>query len=202
MNSEPKPMDPEALYHLRDALAQDRSAISHDFVQALLDDRDHQAAKVEAAERELAAINKMGKELAVVLGEDDPHHPLDLLADCVMLELRQVRAEVARLRSRARVEAEDVERAGVTWRHVEAWLRDKGWTTPRVDAYGWVTSWASLNLEQHDLARADRSEAERVAQAVDYLSDALTPSRPGFDIVEEMAAIELAEVGHPREPEL
>jgi chorismate mutase len=43
---------------------------------------------------------------------------LDLLADRDGLA-----SEVARLRARVRVEAEDVERAGVTWAHVEECLK-------------------------------------------------------------------------------
>jgi hypothetical protein len=49
---------------------------------------------------ELADINKVGAELAEVLGEGDPDHPLDVLAACVMQQLRDARSEVVRLQAR------------------------------------------------------------------------------------------------------
>lgn len=111
----------------------------------------------------------------------------------------EAEAEVARLRSRVRVEAEDVERAGVTWAHVVAWLAAKGWTTPKADRFGWLSSCNSTNLDQHDLARDEGSEAERVAMAVDYLA-ADVFNRPGLDILGEMAAIETSKTKTSAQP--
>jgi hypothetical protein len=53
-----------------------------------------------------------------------------------MRQRDELQAEVQRLRSRVRVEAEDIERAHVTWKHVEAWLHEKRprYPTPRADA--------------------------------------------------------------------
>jgi hypothetical protein len=90
--STPKPMDPERLAMLR-RLHADRFVLAGDMIDELLADRDCLAA-------ELAAINVMGADLAKTLGEDDPHHPLDVLAASVMHQLREARTEVARLRAR------------------------------------------------------------------------------------------------------
>lgn len=109
MDSEPKPMDPERLARLRShANGETVLRFIREELVELLADRDHHAKRAEQAETELAAINKTGHDLARVLGEDDPHHPLDVLAASVMHQLREARAEVAQLR--ARVEADDVGR--------------------------------------------------------------------------------------------
>jgi predicted nucleotidyltransferase len=116
MDSEPKPMNPERLAEYRRSVDAAKQASARVFpiyawhdVESLLDDRDHHALRAAAAERDLAAINNLGLELAKVLGEDDPHHPLDVLAASVMHQLREARAEVARLRACAHVEDEPSE---------------------------------------------------------------------------------------------
>jgi len=161
-------------------------------VAELTADRDRHARRAEAAtvraDLHDTAVKMLCRDFAITASDPDRMHAVDA-ALVAAGHHRKLQAEVLRLRARVRVEVGDI--AGVTWAHVEAWLTAKGWTTPRVDSYGWVTSWNSTNLEQHDLARADRPEAERVAQAVDYLADALIPPRSGFVLLDEMAAIEV-----------
>jgi hypothetical protein len=139
---------------------------------------DRLLGRIETLEAEIAGINKMGAELAVVLGEDDPHHPLDVLAASVMHSLREARAEVARLRTRVRVEAEDVERAGVTWAHVEPWLRANGWVKVELGY------WRSSALMNYDFGPGETAVDTTNKMAAHY-------HRAALDILDEMAAIEV-----------
>lgn len=56
-------------------------------------------------------------------------HALTTAVEALRARAENAESEIARLRARVRVEAEDVERAGVTRVHVEAWLAANGWTT-------------------------------------------------------------------------
>jgi hypothetical protein len=118
---DPKPMDPEALDHLRHALAQGPYAIAHDFVRALLDDRDYQELLIARQDAELEA---------------GPPSEMEL-------RLLHATREIARLRARVRVESEDVERAGVTWERFVAWA-EAGHTEMHANVRGNVTEDAPI----------------------------------------------------------
>jgi hypothetical protein len=83
------------------------------------------------------------------------------------VEMTKLRAEVARLRARVRVEAEDVERAGVTWAHVEACLKR---SDPEVD-----------------IARLCRLWGAGIERLIDQI--ARNESVSTWDILDEMAAM-------------
>jgi hypothetical protein len=94
-----------------------------------------------------------------------------------------LRAEVARLRARIRVEAEDVVRARVTRAHDEAWLAANGWETLTHED-GWL-SFVAPDGPHVDVHLRDWSSA----QAVGAL--ARLTRRAGLDILDEMAAVPL-----------
>lgn len=107
--------------------------------------------------------------------------------------IRSLAAEVARLRSRVRVEASDVERAGVTREHFEAWLRTNGWEPLRgagVTSDGRFVNWTRRAGRYSSLDSVSVFEAslpERIAQSISTL--ARHHNRPGLDILDEMAAM-------------
>jgi hypothetical protein len=86
-----------------------------------------------------------------------------------------LKAENASLRSRVRVEAEDV--AGLTLAHVHAWER----------ANGLETSEVNKRSDEHALARGRGHGL--LAQLV--RDNARRTGRPGLDILDEMAAMEV-----------
>jgi hypothetical protein len=92
--------------------------------------------------------------------------------------IETLEAEVADLRDDVRVEAKHVERAGVTWRHVEAWLTAKGWT--QVDR-GY---WRSSVLMNYDFGPGETAVDTVNKMAAHY-------HRAALDILDEMAAIEV-----------
>jgi hypothetical protein len=89
----------------------------------------------------------------------------------------EARAEVTRLRARVRVEAEDVERAGLKLALVHAWERTNGHRTSDVDRLA----------DEHALARGRGHGL--LAQFV--RNNARVSGRPGLDILDEMAAMPL-----------
>jgi hypothetical protein len=150
----PKPMDPERLARARSMLAHvvPHGVVSEAFAAELLADRDHHAA--EAAQLNAMIIARQDAELAA-----GPPSEMEL-------RLLHATREVARLRARVRVEAEDVERAGVTWERARAWR----------DAHGVGSS----------LLCSDR---ESIAWYIGTQAVAL--QRCGLDILDEMAAMEV-----------
>jgi len=94
-------------------------------------------------------------------------------------------AEVARLRARVRVEVEDVERAGVTRAHVEAWLHaNPRWESRPNGVWIWKPSNGGAFTTLTDDKRPDE-----LANAVQWFAS--REQRPGLDILDEMAAIPL-----------
>lgn len=96
-------------------------------------------------------------------------------------ERDEARAEVARLRARVRVDAEDVARSGVTWRHVEAWLRGAGWTK-RATASGSV-----FRPENDTWTKVLIGGIGGPARAANIIADYV--KRPSLDIIDEMASM-------------
>jgi hypothetical protein len=92
-------------------------------------------------------------------------------------ERDQAMGEVVRLRARVRVEAEDVERAGLKLALVHAWERTNGHRTSDVDRLA----------DEHALARGRGHGL--LAQFV--RNNARVSGRPGLDILDEMAAMTL-----------
>jgi hypothetical protein len=86
------------------------------------------------------------------------------------VEREQLRAEVARFRARVRVEAEDVERVGVTREHAFAWARAHS---------GYV----------------GRLGVGTVMCIVGYVNSGTWPGKCAFDILDEMAAMPLSSDG-------
>jgi hypothetical protein len=96
-------------------------------------------------------------------------------------ERDEARSEVARLRARVRVESEDVERAGVTLSKVRAWLLDHDLLAEPNTMWG--DRWAGYGYLHH----SDRSKD--IANAIGNLVRGVR--RPGLDILDEMAAMEV-----------
>lgn len=99
-------------------------------------------------------------------------------------ERDEARAEVTRLRSRVRIEAEDVERAGVTRTHVESWLlANLRWEPLGNRRWSWKPAnggaFTSLSDGNHRGMLAD--DVHWIAQR---------EQRPGLDILDEMAAMQ------------
>jgi hypothetical protein len=210
--TDPKPMDPADLIRLR-GMATGCSEYDG-LVDALFADRDYQERRAEQAERERdEALNNVATAHANARDEDDAdallrgwlagagdrektqqwlngENPWWHEANEDARAVERLQAEVTRLRARVRVQAEDVERAGVMRDHVEAWLRANGWGTPTPDKYGWTSAESETGVELVDLWRTDGSTP--VAQTVCFIADDV--QRPGLDILDEMAA-------QPLEPE-
>ena len=134
---ESRPIDPARLALLREP--DGCACASPELVKALLDDRDYQAQRADAAE----ANYRFMVERSAGGGRLDGYRELGQRAADAERERDEARAEVARLRSRVRVEAEDVARAGVTLAHVHAWER----------ANGHRTSVVNKRSDEHALAR-------------------------------------------------
>jgi hypothetical protein len=106
---------------------------------------------------------------------------VDRLTEAWRVETARLQAEVSRLRARVRVEAEDVERAGVTRTHIEAWLVANEWTTESMA--GWLT-FVAPSGEHVDVWMDDWRQP--LAKAIIAL---VRPARRcGLDILDEMAA--------------
>lgn len=114
--------------------------------------------------------------------EDYPGRLAVLLA-----ERNKLADEVARLRARVRVEAGDVERAGVTRAHVEAWLRANGWApSPREGTVfgpnGRGSMWRAIERDARGVELYERGMLHESINAAAYHFQ-----RPGLDILDEMA---------------
>jgi hypothetical protein len=124
--------------------------------------------------------------LAVLLATAGYDHPL------------AAREEIARLRARVRVEAEDVERAGVTAEKVNAWLDAQTKVVEGVSIHPWVrvkTIEHGIHAGAHwthfmfDGVLDVWNNASSVANAIDRIARFMR--RPGLDILDEMAALEV-----------
>ena len=113
------------------------------------------------------------------------------LADRARLADTASVAEVARLRARVRVEAEDVEWAGVTRAHVEAWLCANGWS-PSSRETGWNSHhgtsamWRAVDRDERGVSLYERGMIPESVNTIAYHF-----KRPGLDILDEMAAMQL-----------
>lgn len=103
-------------------------------------------------------------------------------------EARSIIDEVARLRARVRVEAEDIERVGLTGAQTEAWLLANGWRrTGRLYSDG-TSHWAWGDGGTDVLACDDATVMEWTLRTVVRVH-----ARPGLDILDEMAAMPVTE---------
>ena len=96
--------------------------------------------------------------------------------------LEELEIELTRLRARARVEADDVERAGVTWAQLAAWAA-AGETkahmgTRRLVGYFAADGWEPQGSEA----------AEAIADKINWMVDECEPGRSALDILGEIAA--------------
>lgn len=128
--------------------------------------------------------------LAVLLATAGLEHPARV--EALRADLLSAREEIARLRARVRVEAADVERAGVTRAHVEAWLRANGWQPSSgimaKTSEGPFTNWQiGAGRDQRWVSVFD--SATRIAQVIGSVAD--VHGRVHLDILDEMAAIEV-----------
>jgi hypothetical protein len=140
-------------------------------------DAECEAARIAGAmNHAMALARKMDGKPTATLGLD------------VEAENERLRAEVARLRARVRVEADDVERLGLTRAHVEAWLRmNPRWESSTSGAWHWKPANGGVFTTLSDGKRSDE-----LADDVHWL--AKREQRSGLDILEEMATTT------PREP--
>lgn len=175
-----KPMDPKRLADMRARLAMHGlvgNAKTRNLCAELLADRDYHAQRADEAERERDEARQLADDATALLA-----------------------AEVRRLRARVRVEAEDVERAGVTRAHLEAWLRANQWA-PTTES-GWkgfsdgstvsTQTWRPAPYNARGVTIEEWDRAEAVVNSIRTMAYHL--ARPGLDILDEMAAMEL---GHP-----
>jgi hypothetical protein len=176
--SDPTPMDPERLGLLR-GWAQARVMIGSDYVREMLADRDHQERRAVQAEQ--LGGGEFDLRTLQVLGERPGGACSDSVAG-IGSRIVRLEAEVARLRARVRVDADDVERAGLTRAHVEAWLRTSGWETLTHES-GWL-SFVSPDGPHVDVHLRDGWSSAQVVNALARLT-----RNPGLDILDEMAAM-------------
>jgi hypothetical protein len=122
-------------------------------------------------------------------------HPSDVMISSAQVrplleradaEIAALRAEVTRLRARVQVEAEDVERAGVTRAQVEAWLGANGWRKAERNYPDGTTHWVRGDGGYSVLACPDAHVMALTVQAAADVSE-----RRGLDILDEMAAMPL-----------
>lgn len=172
---EPNPMDPERL-----ALARKRATLKtatelHSLLAELLADRDGQEDRAVKAERNhaqhLDLLGRIEADLRRALAEARSR------AD-------QLDAEVTRLRARASVEAEDVERAGVTRAQIEAWLATNGWRNSGRQYSDGTSYWVRGDGGTGVLACSDA-----VQTVLTFADLAHIHNRAGLDILDEMAAM-------------
>jgi hypothetical protein len=215
--TDPKPMDPADLIRLR-GMATGCSEYDG-LVDALFADRDYQERRAEQAERERdEALNNVATAHANARDEDDAdallrgwlagagdrektqqwlngENPWWHEANEDARAVERLQAEVTRLRARVRVQAEDVERVGVTPTKAEAWLESKGWagTRTRDSARLWEISGAFVWI-QHD-AKDAWYEREALVTAItgiaSYYRRRRVPGLCGLDILDEMAAMQV-----------
>lgn len=114
------------------------------------------------------------------------------------MELRLLDAtrEVARLRARVRVEAEDVERAGVTPAKCDAYMQSQGWE--KMDEGGWApATWErDADLTKRPMKARDEILADIAFGWDNYVAECIDGivahgDRCGLDILDEMAALEV-----------
>lgn len=179
--TESKPMDPESLACARDYAAgvppRHGAPASRQLVAELLAAYDHVIARVDHAER-------------LLRGDMTPEHKQALDCDhpAGWRDLALMRgAEVTRLRARVQVGAEDLERAGVTRGHVEAWLAAApGWE--RIDDGSWPSMSSWLNRETMTSAFPS-DDVDWLPNAISAVSD--RDRTRAWAILEEMAAMEV-----------
>lgn len=138
---------------------------------------NERAGRIEAEQR----CNHLAAEVARLTAELDEARQLTDNATALLA------AECRRLRARVRVEAEDVERAGVTRQHVVAWMRANGWGAPTLDRFGWVSAESETGGEPVDLWRGDGSTP--LDRTIRFIADDL--GRPSMTVLDEMAAMEV-----------
>lgn len=103
-------------------------------ILALLDEVARQAARADAAEAKVVSVGAEALGRVMELRDEVARlraplvEPESLDGIDVAVYIRRQWAEIRRLRARVRVEAIDVEQAGVTRAHVEAWLQANGWS--------------------------------------------------------------------------
>lgn len=150
------------------------------------DDRDRHSTRATRYEAVLAELP----------GECWPEYDGALTAVSALVDRARrtdaAEAEVARLRARVQVEAEDVEQAGVTEAQVEAWLAANGWAFMRESGgerlweLGDVGVWVV-----HDTG-IDETERSFIAFVIGRIVNRVHGlHKCGLDILDEMAAIPL-----------
>lgn len=178
MAFEPKSMDPERLAALKRSVERRdgdwrEMLMEPEQVAELLADRDY------CAQQWADALNENSRR---------SHKHYEAMKTAAEALAKQ-QEEIERLRARVRVEAEDVERAGITRAHVEAWLTANNWAPSKghgsVPQEGRFSNWATKPSRECVSVFEDHNPA-RIAHAICTL--ARHYKRPGLDILDEMAA--------------
>jgi hypothetical protein len=191
--NEPKPLDHETLICIREGVEWRRGLPLDDkdiAIAELLADRDYQEKRADEAATKAALHDDAARMLCrdfAIDGDPERKHAVDA-ALVAARRYRKLEAEVTSLRARVRVEAEDVERLGVTRAHVVAWLCEHGWAM--APTFGWsaVARLTRPDAKRHILVTSDTSAA--IAVAVNSAAY-WTPRRPSLDVLDEMAAMPL-----------
>lgn len=145
--------------------------------------------------KRLAKLRALFDEGWVVPGKRGRELVADLLAahDYEKARADAAEAEVARLRARVRVEAADVERAGVTPAKRDAWMRSHGaeWRHGAGNLEG-LTRWhlGGAYLGSTDADAVDSEKNSDTAALVRQV--ARTTERSPWEILDEMAAMEVS----------
>jgi hypothetical protein len=171
MNSEPKPMDPERLAELR---------------------HESSLMRVSMIPRSILRVSQLIDE---ALADRDcyarEHERMTSMVATVTAQLADSRSEVCRLRARVRVEAADVEPAGVALGHVESWLRADGWRVSsegRREHCGTPTRWSRSGLPSGGpswVRLFDNERPDLLAATINAIAS--VTKRPSLDILEEMS---------------
>jgi hypothetical protein len=172
-----KPMDPERLARMREHAGQvQRSTFPKHEVAELLADRDYHAQRADDAERD-ARVERATREAT------DAQF-------CRTLDALDARDHgndnTLPSSARVRVEAEDIERVGVTRHQIEAWLHANRWRNSRRTYSDGTSHWLYGDGGTNVLACSDVAQTVHTFGVLVYIH-----RRPGLDILDEMAALEV-----------
>jgi hypothetical protein len=217
--SEPKPIDSERLARYRqdveraqhpDARVRLLPIYGWTDVADLLGDIDRAAALlVDEQQSSRAYAAELGSAMAKLALAESEHltETAGLISNAAAVReqhsnrverllgcIEMLKTEVARLRSRVRVEADDVERIGVTRVQLVAWLGANGWA-PSANERGWCSAlgnrqlWRCVPRDGRGVDVHCVGSPFAIACSVRTLASHF--GRPGLDILDEMAAIEV-----------
>lgn len=199
-------MDPELLAQLRKRVEQNWMPVDSNVeaIAGLLADRDYQERERKSAEAGRDYLARLtGSAICratciapgEVVIEHDPAiagHALTGAVERLRFRAEQAESQVSRLRARLRVEAEDVERAGVTDAHAMRYVLAHGWTHGHRYRRGEVDIVVMCLDGEPIAALREHGEPNNEARAsIAFIVGRLAKheNRSPWDILDEMAAM-------------